>query len=1360
MRINPKKSDDMNRRILLTIVSALLILPLATSHAEGLILRHITQTKGLPNNHITEIFKDSRGFLWIGSSAGLFRYDGYDARRVTDMAGKQTRVLSEQTLRIQEDAAGRLWVQSESSHAIYDPENNTLIDWISDYIEQFGISGYVTATLADEKGDMWIAVQNDGLYRIDIIGNKAVKTTGIPFSDTTICSLAISDGKIIGATSSGSLLETNPTSMKTRILSIPPDNLDTELAHYLIYSDKSGRLWITSNDRLLLYDISKGEWQNDLLPAHGFVGVVKEIYNDSKGNLWIARDHHGMEKIEFIEGKYRISPVQTGGDFIPESTVSSFLEDEHGTLMLGTYKLGLYSYNETVNKFQTEGFTNLDRMPDVNCMVTSHDGYVWIGTDNSGLWRWDPTSNVRQPIADRTSDTPYAITCLATSPEGDIYIGKFARGLFIYQDGQVRLIETGSEIDRSYVWSMDFDRKGDLWIGTLGSGVFRYDTKNRITEHYNTENSGLKSNYVISLQPTKDGNVYVGTSGGVCRYNPAERTLTPVSINADPTLSDSKVMEIMEDSRGLLWIATTSGLKVLDLKNGKVRDIQADGSAVVGIIEDNSGGIWISNSSRLTNLKVTYDNASGDINVTRREYDRLSGLPECDFNQRSFVKLNDGSLAVGNSFGIIHFNPVGIRMNVSNPRVIFTDLYMDNKPVNPGEEVNGRVALKKAIFSGERIELNHNPKEFTIYFTSDNYALPEKTRFLYRLEGYSEQWTECPEGINYVSYTNLSPGNYSLQVKAINEDGFESESPATLDIKIHHSFWGTPWAWAIYAILAVVCIWIIVRIAGKRERRLLEQRNREEDRRKQEELNRMKFRFFTNVSHDLRTPLSLIVSPLEDMLKESTDKRQTKRLNLMRNNALRLLSLVNQLLDFRKAEEADLHLNPSEGDIVGFARNVCTSFISLSDRKDINLTFYSDRERIDLLFDCDKMEKILMNLLGNAFKFTPAGGRIDLAIGHGGEDMSKLRIQVSDTGIGIKDKDKEHIFERFYQVDDDGESHPGTGSGIGLSMVSEYVRLHDGTIRVVDNIDRGSVFIIELPIRHSDSRTFDRGTAVYSDKTTASEPDGTPDNPSANQERGNRRKTALIVDDNADMTEMLKDSLDNIYEVRTAKDGREALKIAKETKPDIILTDVMMPNMNGMELCRALKEDSETVNIPIIIITAKHDLGVKLEGLTIGADDYITKPFNLDVLRLRMRRLIELNAKGARRTLIEPEPDNIKITPLDEKLIEKAMKYVSQNLTRPELSVEELSEALGMSRVSLYKKIKQITGKAPIEFIRIIRLKRAAQLLRESQMNISEIAYQTGFNNPKVFSRYFKEEFGILPSAYQDKEGSETNYTL
>ncbi len=1349
----------MNRIILLTLISALLAISASSTQKEVLNLHHVGQSKELRNNHITELFKDSRGFLWIGSTSGLFRYDGYSTHRLSDMAGCYSGALNEQILHIQEDALGRLWIKSESHLSIYNPETNILTENIQDFLNDLGIRGHITTMLSDDNGDIWVFIAHDGLYHIDVRHNNARKNIGAILSDVSISSLTKSNGKIFGVSETGSIIEVDPLTMKARIITAGPEQTPLTAEKQNIYSDNNGKLWIMNPERLMLYDPDTNSWQNDLLPMRGYVGVVKKIYNDSKGNMWLARDHYGIEKLVFEDGKYNISPIVTDGDFVPQSTIFTIIEDDNETILFGTYKLGLYSYSESIKKFYSNQFPNSGKRLDVNCMMPTKDGMVWVGTDNFGLWQWDPTTNDCIFIPDSTNDTANAVTALSVSPEGHLYIGKYAKGLYNYKSGKIEQLKTGSDIDRSYIWSLTFDDKGSLWIGTLGNGLFKYDPIHNVSEHFSSKNSNLESNFIMTLLSSKDGNIYMGTTSGVYQYNPKDKIITPAFTINDPSLKDNKIVQLFEDSRDLLWILTHTGIKVLDRKKSNIHFISLGNwrqkTDAFGIIEDNSGAIWISNSSRLTKYKVDYNGESGSLSVTGLEYDSFSGLPDCDFNRHSFAKLQDGTIAIGNPFGITYFQPAQLRMNENKPQVMFTDLYIDNKPVMPGEKIDGRVALKKAIFSGERIELNHNPKEFTIYFTSDNYALPEKTRFKYKLKGYSDQWTDCPEGINYVTYTNLSPGNYQLQVMAINEDGYESESPALLDIKIYPSFWGTPWAWIIYAIMAVILIWIIIKLSGERERRRLKEKNEIEYQRKQEELNQLKFKFFTNVSHDLRTPLTLIVSPLDDLIKESNDERQTKRLNQIRNNATRLLSLVNQLLDFRKSEESNLQLNLSEGDIITFAHNVCTSFINLSERKDINLTFYSDQESITLLFDEDKMEKIFMNLLGNAFKFTPAGGRIDIAITYTGKDHSILRIQVADTGIGIKDEDKKHIFERFYQAENDGKSHADTGSGIGLNMVSEYVKLHDGNIRVADNVERGSVFIIEIPIRHSESIPGNNSVVKLTEiKPNADDSVSKPSDAKYNQ------KTVLIVDDSHDMTEMLKDSLESIYNVMTASDGKDALKKIAKTKPDIILTDLMMPNMNGMELCRALKENKDTVNIPIIILTAKHDLGVKLEGLTIGADDYITKPFNLDVLRLRMKRLVELTTKGARRSLIEPEPEDIKITSLDEQLIEKAMKYVSQNISNPDLSVEGLSDYLAMSRVNLYKKMKQITGKSPIEFIRIIRLKRAAQLLRESQLNISEIAYQTGFNNPKMFSKYFKDEFGILPSAYQSNEAKETKTSI
>ena len=622
-------------------------------------------------------------------------------------------------------------------------------------------------------------------------------------------------------------------------------------------------------------------------------------------------------------------------------------------------------------------------------------------------------------------------------------------------------------------------------------------------------------------------------------------------------------------------------------------------------------------------------------------------------------------------------------------------------------------------------------------------------------------WQTSMSDMHRVTYTNLAPGTYILRVKATNSDGYAGTEEASLKIVILPPFWMTPWAYIVYALLIVGVVFFSLYVVQRRERNKFRIRQIEEDAKKKEELSQMKFRFFTNVSHELRTPLTLIISPMESMMKEITDEKLHGKLQLMYRNAQRLLNLVNQLLDFRKNEMAGLHLTLSEGDIVAYVRSICTSFLMLSEKKHVHLTFFSAMESLNMSFDEDKIGKVVMNLLSNAFKFTPDGGRVDVALEMSKEMSGRLLIKVSDTGVGIRDEDKERIFERFYQVEQEEPEHQSTGSGIGLSLVRDFVTLHEGTVRVVDNVGSGSVFLVELPVKHV--RVSPPKPAPLTEEVEEHEEllpgmeeealsvdllDDMEDN-----EDEKEKPLALIVDDNEDLVAFMKDSLSLYFRIQSASNGREAWQKISELMPDIIVSDVMMPEMDGNELCRWVKTDKRTSDIPMILLTARQAVEDKVEGLTIGADDYVTKPFNVEILILRMRKLIDLSKKRKAKSLIDPEPSEIAITSLDEKLVENAIKYVEANIGRCDLSVEELSRGLGMSRVHLYKKLLQITGKTPIEFIRVIRLKRAAQMLRESQQNVSEIAYQLGFNNPKYFSKYFKDEFGVLPSVYQEREG-------
>ena len=803
----------------------------------------------------------------------------------------------------------------------------------------------------------------------------------------------------------------------------------------------------------------------------------------------------------------------------------------------------------------------------------------------------------------------------------------------------------------------------------------------------------------------------------------------------------------------MVWIATREGLNVYDTRRHMFLDLspvaEAKGSFIAAITEDQERNMWVSTSRKVIRVTVASD-GKGSYLFDSRAYNSEDGLQNCDFNQRSIKTLHNGIIAIGGLYGVNVFAPDHIRYNKMLPNVMFTGLSLFDEAVKVGQSYGGRVLIEKELNDVENVEFDYKQNIFSVSFASDNYNLPEKTQYMYKLEGFNNDWLTLPLGVHNVTFTNLAPGKYVLRVKAINSDGYVGIKEATLGIVVNPPFWMSWWAYLLYTVGLVIVLFLARYRMLKREREKFHLQQIENEVAKNEEINNMKFRFFTNVSHELRTPLTLIISPLEGMLKETTDELQSTRLQLMYRNAQRLLHLVNQLLDFRKGEMSTHQLSLSEGDIISYVHSVCNSFLLMADKKHIQFSFFSGIDTFSMAFDADKVGKIVMNLLSNAFKFTPEGGRVTVMIEHVAGTPDILEIKIADTGIGISDVDKEHIFERFYQAGHKGVEET-TGNGIGLSLVRDFVTLHEGEVKVFDNIGMGSVFVIQFPVKHVETQV------QLPEETGMSAGDEEDKEMKEEAREETERKNfplLLIVDDNEDFRIFMRYSLELQYRVKLAVNGKEAWEMMQEELPDLVISDVMMPQMDGNELCRLIKQDKRTAHIPVILLTARQNTEAKLEGLQTGADDYVTKPFNMTILVLRIRKLIELSRyHRVTQGMIDPAPSEIVITSLDEKLIEKAIKYVEDNMSRTELSVEELSRELGMSRVHLYKKLLQITGKTPIEFIRVIRLKRAAQLLRESQLHVSEVAFEVGFNNPKYFSRYFKDEFGVLPSVYQEKEG-------
>ena len=1122
-----------------------------------------------------------------------------------------------------------------------------------------------------------------------------------------------------------------------------------------LFVDRDNCIWAYSLMGIWAYDCGTKSWRTDLTGIWSSRPdvIIHAVAQDIEGRIWVGKDYDGIDVLEKETGKVTsLVAHDDNGRSLPHNTIYDLYADRDGVMWVGTYKKGVSYYSESIFKF------NMYEWGDITCIEQADEDRLWLGTNDHGILLWNRSTGKAEPFwRDAEGQLPNPVVSMLKSKDGKLWVGTFNGGLYCMNGSQVRSYRegTGNALASNNVWALMEDDKGRIWIASLGGGLQCLEPLSGTFETYTSNNSALLENNVTSLCWVDDNTLFFGTaSQGVGTMDMRTREIKKIQgQSGSMKLSNDAVNHVYKDSRGLVWIATREGLNVYDTRRHMFLDLspvaEAKGSFIAAITEDQERNMWVSTSRKVIRVTVASD-GKGSYLFDSRAYNSEDGLQNCDFNQRSIKTLHNGIIAIGGLYGVNVFAPDHIRYNKMLPNVMFTGLSLFDEAVKVGQSYGGRVLIEKELNDVENVEFDYKQNIFSVSFASDNYNLPEKTQYMYKLEGFNNDWLTLPLGVHNVTFTNLAPGKYVLRVKAINSDGYVGIKEATLGIVVNPPFWMSWWAYLLYTVGLVIVLFLARYRMLKREREKFHLQQIENEVAKNEEINNMKFRFFTNVSHELRTPLTLIISPLEGMLKETTDELQSTRLQLMYRNAQRLLHLVNQLLDFRKGEMSTHQLSLSEGDIISYVHSVCNSFLLMADKKHIQFSFFSGIDTFSMAFDADKVGKIVMNLLSNAFKFTPEGGRVTVMIEHVAGTPDILEIKIADTGIGISDVDKEHIFERFYQAGHKGVEET-TGNGIGLSLVRDFVTLHEGEVKVFDNIGMGSVFVIQFPVKHVETQV------QLPEETGMSAGDEEDKEMKEEAREETERKNfplLLIVDDNEDFRIFMRYSLELQYRVKLAVNGKEAWEMMQEELPDLVISDVMMPQMDGNELCRLIKQDKRTAHIPVILLTARQNTEAKLEGLQTGADDYVTKPFNMTILVLRIRKLIELSRyHRVTQGMIDPAPSEIVITSLDEKLIEKAIKYVEDNMSRTELSVEELSRELGMSRVHLYKKLLQITGKTPIEFIRVIRLKRAAQLLRESQLHVSEVAFEVGFNNPKYFSRYFKDEFGVLPSVYQEKEG-------
>lgn len=1326
---------------ILTVLLLFITIVMSAATDRDVRFRNVQTQNGLSNDDVNCIFKDSHGFMWFGTASGLNRYDGYSVHIFHSQRPDTTALRDNYVQNIQEDSHGNLWLYAGDTYSIYNPVTERFVWFGSNEARKLGLPAEPDRVLIHGK-QIWFVVNKNLIFKSDN-GTKAVKVTEtMPGYDITDIKAIPNSDKITAINSEGDLyvISTNGKSVHE----YKPSRILPQTAEFFIYPDFDGNIWAYSVFGVACFDPQTKKWTARQICRDLDGTSVKAVAQDDLGRLWLGTDNNGvyiLDKDGSIE-KLQNNPLD--GYSLPNNTVKTIYNSGDGGMWVGTYKKGVSIYYPSEYKFTSRP------IGDVNCISRNPNEYssVWVGTDNSGLMKYNYATGESMSIKDPRDLSHNAITALMTDSKGSLWIGTYQGGLKKYSNGKFEYWNTGNGLSSNNIWAILEGNDGKIWLGTLDGGLQVFDPATNTFRTFNLKNSKLNSDYINTLAKGRDGSIYAGTTYGIARISPADYSITTFkgSKKDNKDFSNLNINQVVVDSRGLIWVGTREGLEVYDVKSDTLYNLSLSerfpNPFILGIIEGADHNMWVTVGNEIFNIAVTTDRKDNQVKFDVKSYGTHDGILSGTFNQRSMCLLPSGELLAGSLEGILTINPEKIPTNDNKPRVMFTGLSIKNIPVEVGKEYNGHIILPKALDYTDRIKLEYDQNDLTVYFATDNYSNSDHTVYKYKLEGFDDEWITCAVGMHHATYTNLSPGTYTLVVTAINSDGVESDRPAKIKIVICAPWWATWWAKLLYAIAIILIIAGIIYYFHKRTLERMRQHQQEELAKKTEELNQLKFKFFTSVSHELRTPLTLILSPVESMLNENPQDKTLRRLNTIKTNAHRLLYLVNQLLDFRKNEMAGLTLHLSEGDIVASIRNACDSFKELTDRKDITLEFDSAFSRLDISYDSDKLTKLLVNLLSNSVKYTPEGGSITVRLAGNGKDH--IVISVADTGKGISDADKQHIFERFYRGSDTSDLN--TGTGIGLSLVYEYAKLHGGEVKVEDNKPVGTVFSVILPVKEL-PETKEPDNSVT--KTPEVEPK--TDGMASIENKGDAKPKVLFVDDNRDLIDFLKDEFSDEYDVSVASNGMEALKSIAQNSYDLIVTDLMMPEMDGIELSRRLKSDAATVDIPLIMLTAKQDMGSIIEGLTLGADDYITKPFNNEILALKMKRLIGLKKKGMKRTLIDPTPSKIEITSLDEQLVAKAVKYVEDNISRSDLSVEELAQEMGMSRVHLYKKLSALTGKSPIEFIRLLRLKRATQYLVESQLTIAEIAYRLGFNNPKYFSKYFKEEFGILPSEYQEK---------
>lgn len=1322
--------------------------------------RDPNSAKTLSVNHIYCLYEDHQGFLWVGTYLGLNRFDvDSETFRSYLHEPENPRSLSHNVVKsILEfpKGSGKLWVGTQGGGVNYlDSRNETFRHYRHDPQTPGSLdSDRVLVCYEDYQGVMWVGTDK-GLNRYNPESETFQHYHNDPYEPKSISGGDISSiyedqhNTLWLGTHGGGLNRFDRESETFQHYQHDPQN-PASLSHNwvdAISEDKSGILWISTRNGLNLFDPANEVFHHVKHEPSNPWGMrsttVKVIYRDNAGELWLAPLDRGVCRLKQESSIFRhFKHIPDNPMSLIGNKVNCFSEDRLGMIWVGSYTDGLNLFDRRTSTFQpiqhNPGNPQSFISKNAGVIYEDHQGTVWVGTNKVGLNRYDRKNETFQQFM--PDQKPSGLS-------GETILS-------IYEATT---------------------KPGVLWVGTFDKGLNRFDVQSETFRHYrhdpqNPESISDNDISCIYEGPSEPGVLWIGTyKGGLNRFDPESEKFR--HYRYDPqnprSLSSDLIFAIHEDRTGILWVGTgDGGLNSFDRQTGSfVRYGESEGlpsSCIFGILEDDRGNLWIGTANGISRFNPR--------NSTFKNYNARDGLQGSQFNQSAYLKLNSGEMVFGGNNGFNIFHPDSVKDNPYVPPVVFTGLKRYNT-----EGSGGGAVEERGISEKKKVELSYEENIFTVEFAALNFRIPEKNQYSYRLEGFNEQWIQL--GTKHdITFTNLDAGEYTLRVKGSNNDGIWNEEGAALKIIVHPPWWKTWWAYSFYALVIGAALYGIRRFELNRQRLKQEAQSLAE-------VDRLKSRFFANISHEFRTPLTLILGPLAKLTSRVNDRESREDLGMMQRNANRLLQLINQLLDLSKLEGGRMKLQAGPENIVPLLRGLTTSFESLAIQKGIDLQFHTAAEEIIVYVERDKIEKILINLLSNAFKFTSDGGAISVTVDTslnppptGGLNESPfegglrgmLQITVSDTGSGIPAEHLDKIFDRFYQVADSlqGDSkytRATGGTGIGLALTKELVELHHGAISVSSEPGKGTAFVIRLPLGkehlQEDEIVYDGGHLIAD--TPYRRPDAEKEITIVDQAAetveltpapppSEKSGTILIVEDNPDMRAYMRGHLENDHRIIEAENGVEGLKLARKSTPALIISDVMMPEMDGFQFCEKIKADVRTSHIPVILLTAKASGESKIEGLETGADDYLTKPFDAKELLVRVKNLIEQRRRLTERFQrdLKVQPKDITVTSVDELLLQKVIHIVDENMANDDFDTATLARQAGISRGHLNSKLRALTNCTSREFVRTLRLKRAAQLLEQDFGNVTEVAYEVGFNSPAHFSKVFRGHFGVVPKAY------------